>query len=160
MIRKVSLDDVPQIAAIYNYYIENTAITFETEKLTDDEMRRRIAAIAADNPYFVEDVDGIIIGYSYFHRWKEREAYKHSVETSVYVHPDHHHHGTGRKLMHALIDAAKDYDVHCMIACVTCPNEPSENLHHELGFKQVSLFKEVGKKFGQWLDVYDFELIL
>ena len=161
MVRKVTLDDADQIAGIYNYYIENTTITFETKALTAEEMRLRIADISAHNPYFVDENErGKIIGYCYFHQWKEREAYRHSVETSVYVDPGYHHLGTGRRLMHKLIDACKGTDVHCMIACITKPNEASVSLHEELGFKQVSLYKEVGKKFGEWLDVYDFELIL
>ena len=160
MIRPVNPNDAAQIAGIYNYYIARTAITFETDPVSEDEMRTRIEHISSENPYFVEERDGRIIGYSYYHRWKEREAYRHSVETSVYVHPDYHHQGAGRRLMDALIDAARKSDVHCLIACITCPNPPSEALHKQLGFRQVSLYKEVGRKFGRWLDVYDFELLL
>ena len=160
MIRPVNLNDAAQIADIYNHYILHSAITFETAPLTEEEMRSRIALISRENPYLVEEEDGQINGYCYYHRWKEREAYRHSVETTVYVHPDRQRQGSGRRLMLALIEAARRTDVHCMIACITCPNAASEALHKLLGFRQVSLYKEVGRKFGRWLDVYDFELLL
>lgn len=161
MIRKVSVHDAAHIAAIYNYYIKNTTITFETEPVSEQEMAHRIGQIASHYPYFVAtDHDGQITGYCYAHLWKEKDAYKFTAETTIYVHPDHHRRGIGRRLMAALLAACKENGLHNLIACITVPNEASVELHEKLGFKQVSHFHEVGFKFGQWLDIYDFEFIL
>ena len=160
MIRPVTPADAAAIAAIYNHYVLHTTITFETAPVSEDEMRQRIAHISAHYPYLVEESGGTLTGYCYAHRWKEKEAYRLTAETTVYVAPDHHRQGTGRRLMSALLEASQQQGLHNLVACITVPNEASVRLHTSLGFRQVSRFSEVGRKFGQWLDIYDFEKLL
>ena len=157
MIRSVSPDDAAQIAGIYNHYIEQTTITFETEPVSETEIRQRIETIASHYPYWVEEQDGRITGYCYAHQWKEKKAYQYTAETTVYVHPDHLRQGTGRRLMTTLLASCREKGLHNLIACITYPNAASVRLHEQLGFRQASRFHEVGRKFGQWLDIYDFE---
>lgn len=160
MIRKVDLQDAPAIADIYNEYVINSTITFETEPVSTEEMQNRIRILSKDFPYFVFEENGVIIGYCYAHHWKERAAYKYTLETTIYLSSQSKGKGIGMTLMKKLIETCKEQGYHSLIACITAGNEASNNLHSKLGFKQVSHYKEVGLKFGQWLDVFDFELIL
>lgn len=160
MIRNVTLSDLAEITVIYNYYIEKTCITFETEPVTETEMTRRMEAIRAQYPYLILEEEGVLVGYCYAHAWKEKKAYEHTAEVTIYLHPSYISKGYGKKLLSALIDACRHHGLHVLIACITFPNTSSVRLHEAVGFTQVSRFKEVEKKFGQWLDVYDFQLIL
>lgn len=163
MIRQATPQDAPAIAAIYNEYVEHSTVTFETVPVTEGEMRARIeATIAARYPYFVYEAgkDGSVAAYCYAHRWKERAAYGHTWETTVYVSSAHRRQGIGRKLMERMIEESRRRDVRALIACVTGENVASAALHLALGFKQVSRFEAVGLKFGRWLDIMDYELLL
>lgn len=160
MIRRVTLDDAARIAGIYNEYIEKTTISFETEPLTDDEMRDRIGVISSKYPYFVYETDGDVAGYCYVHEWKERKAYFHTLEVTIYLDGKFRGRGIGRELMSHLIDECRKDGHHVLIACITGDNEASIAFHRSLGFSEVSRFSEVGFKFGRWLDVVDMELKL
>lgn len=160
MIRRVELRDAEAITAIYNEYIENGVATFETELLREEDMRSRIAGIATCFPYFVYEDAGKVIGYCYAHRWKERAAYRHTLETTVYLAPGYGRRGIGRALMERLVEECRKEGCHALIACITEGNTASEALHVRLGFRKVSHFEKVGLKFGRWLDVVDYELLL
>jgi phosphinothricin acetyltransferase len=160
MIRKVTLEDAAAIAPIYNYYVENTNITFETEPVSVAEMQDRIATISKQYPYFVYESEGIVVGYCYVNQWKKKYAYHHTAETTVYLAPGFQGKGIGRALMQHLIEALKSTSVHALIACLTVPNPESVRLHERLGFEKVSHFKSVGRKFDRWIDVEDWELVL
>lgn len=159
-IREVTLEDAKAIADIYNIYVKDTDITFETEPVSVEEMRERIATISAHNPYLVYEMEGEIAGYSYVHGWKERAAYQYTVETTVYLSPKYFRKGIGRKLMERLIEECRAYGFRALIACITDGNEVSFILHEKLGFKKVSHFEKVGRKFDRWIDVVDYELLL
>ena len=148
MIRPVTLHDASDVAAIYNEYIAHSTSTFDVNLLTKEDMRQRISDISMRYPYFVYEENGKVEGYCYAHAWKEKEAYSRTLETTVYLSPAFTGKGIGRRGVHALI------------ACITSENTASCNFHASLGFRQVSSFKEVGMKFGRWLDVADYELIL
>lgn len=160
MIRRVELQDAKAITAIYNEYVAHSVVTFETEPLREEDMRSRMVDISSSFPYYVCEVEGKVVGYCYAHAWKERMAYRNTLETTVYVHSGYHGKGIGTALMVQLIEACRREGYHVLIACLTEPNEASAMLHRALGFRKVSLFKEVGVKFGRWLDVADYELIL
>lgn len=160
MIRKVALTDAKAIVDIYNEYILNTTISFEVEALTEEQMRGRIEDISSRFVYLVYEEDGKILGYCYAHPWKERAAYGHTLETTVYLSPAAKGHGIGHRLMEVLIDECRKQGFHALIACITGGNEASCHLHEKLGFKQVSSFEKVGRKFDRWLDVVDYELLL
>ena len=160
-IREARPDDAKAIAAIYNVYVCGTTISFETEPVSDEEMRRRITELTGQYPYFVaETADGNIAGYCYAHEWKTRPAYRHTWETTVYVDERQKHGHIGKLLMEKLIETCKGRQCHALIACITSENEASRRFHERLGFTLVSEFKGVGFKFGRWLGVADYELIL
>ena len=160
MIRKATPEDAPAIVSIYNYYIKNSTITFETEPVSTEEMADRITDISGKYPYFVYEEAGKIVGYCYVSSWKKKAAYSKTVESTVYIDKGFQGKGTGRTLMNRLIDELRKKSFHAIIACITIPNPISVKLHEELGFKQVSEFKEVGYKFERWIDVGDWELLL
>ncbi len=160
MIRKVNATDAQAIAHIYNHYVLNTTISFETQAVTTAHMQHRITSISAQYPYLVYEHEGRVVGYCYAHLWKERVAYSQTLETTIYLHPDYCHRGIGKRLMQQLIEQCRAQGFHALIACITGGNEGSIALHQSLGFEQRSCFKEVGHKFGAWLDVVDLELIL
>ncbi len=159
-IRPVTLADAWRVAAIYNRYIEDTTITFETELVTPEDMRVRIETISSAFPYFVYEYDGELLGYCYAHSWKEREAYSKTLETTVYLAPEIFREGVGSLLMARLIEECRRRGYHALVACITADNLPSLKFHQRLGFRPVSRFSEVGRKFDRWLDVIDLELIL
>lgn len=160
MIRRVEPRDIAAITHIYNEYILHSVITFETEPLREEEMGVRITDIAAHFPCFVDESDGEIRGYCYAHLWKEKAAYKHTLETTIYLSPEHTGKGIGRRLMETLIDACRKDGHQALVACVTEGNAASDALHLGLGFQKVSHFEKVGQKFGRLLDVIDYELLL
>lgn len=160
MIREVHPDDAAQIAGIYNRYILETTISFETQPLSAEDMRKRIEEISSYFPYLVAENNGKLIGYCYAHPWKERAAYCKTLETTIYLASEAKGKGLGTRLMDRLIDECRNRGYHVLIACITAENEESCQFHERLGFKKVSHFEQVGQKFGRWLDVADYELIL
>ena len=133
LIRSVELRDVDAITDIYNGYVTGGSATFETEPVGTAEMRSRIAGISARFPYIVCEEGGRV---------------------------DYLGRGIGKRLMRELIEACRRNGYRALIACITAGNEASIALHTGLGFKQVSHFEQVGRKFGRWLDVVDYELLL
>lgn len=160
MIREVRPDDAAQIAGIYNRYILETTISFETQPLSAEDMRKRIEEISSYFPYLVAENNGKLIGYCYAHLWKERAAYCKTLETTIYLASEAKGKGLGTRLMDRLIDECRNRGYHVLIACITAENEESCRFHERLGFKKVSHFEQAGQKFGRWLDVADYELIL
>ncbi|HQU86479.1 MAG TPA: N-acetyltransferase family protein [Pyrinomonadaceae bacterium] len=152
-IRKVELADAEQIAEIYNYYIQNTHQTFETDPLSGDEMRRRIVNIIENYPYFVAELDGEVCGYAYATQFKMRTAYAYAVELAIYVKNAAKQKGIGTHLYNRLFDELSETDAHAIIAGIALPNDPSVRFHERLGFSKVAHFREVGYKLGRWVDV-------
>ncbi|MCD7971276.1 MAG: N-acetyltransferase family protein [Candidatus Azobacteroides sp.] len=160
MIREVHAKDARRIAGIYNYYIENTVITFETKAIDSIEQAIRIARIREeDYPFIVYEDNGEVIGYAYLSRWKEHEAYINSPEISIYIDKNYLGKGIGKVLYRELIDISRKKGYHVLIGIIACPNLPCQRLHEEMGFKK-GLFKEVGYKFNKWVDVEYWQLIL
>ena len=160
MIRNVTFNDAEAITDIYNWYVVNSTATFEIEPVGKGEMTDRIEGISAKYPYMVYEEDGQVVGYCCAHLWKQRAAYRNTLETTVYIHHEHLHKGIGRQMMEKLIADCRTAGYKALIACITEGNEGSYALHRAMGFRQVSEFKQVGQKFGQWLGVSDFELLL
>lgn len=161
MIKKVSISDAEQIANIYNYYIRESVATFDTQEWSVEKMSERIIALSYSYPYLVyKTPEDNIAGFCYAHPWKEKDAYSRTLETTVYVAPEYTGQGIGKKLMEELINICRKKEFMTLIACITEGNNSSFILHEKLGFERVSHFKKVGKKFGRYLDVIDYELIL
>lgn len=160
-IRSVTVDDAAAIQCIYSYYVRETAITFEIEVPSVDEMARRIEATLAKYPYLVAiEPDGKIVGYAYAGQLKERAAYAHSVELSVYVENGGQHRGVGGALYRALEKELERLGILNMYACIAYPQHENPYLttnsvefHNHMGFEQVGRFHSCASKFGLWFDV-------
>jgi phosphinothricin acetyltransferase len=159
IVRKAEIKDAAQITAIYNFYIENTHHTFETEPINSAEMQRRIEIIIENYPFLVAEESGEITAYAYATKYKPRAAYKHSVEVSVYVKNGESGKGIGVKLYRKLLEELSVMDIHAIIAGIALPNDASITLHEKFGFEKVAHFREVGLKFGRWINVGYWELI-
>jgi L-amino acid N-acyltransferase YncA len=154
-------DDAAAIAAIYNHYILTTTISFEEDPVDADEMARRITSVLSANlPYLVAEIDGAVTGYAYATAWRVRPAYRGSVETSVYLRAGAHGAGTGTALYRLLLAQLGARGLHLAIGGIAQPNDASVALHEKLGFEKVAHFKEVGRKFGRWVDVGYWQLLL
>lgn len=161
MIREARFDDAVIIANIYNYYIENTIITFENTIVDSAEIKRRMQKVLdADYPYLVYEEDGAVVGYAYLDQWRTRKAYDITLETSIYLDLNNMKSGIGTQLYEELIARARTLHIHSLIGVVSHPNEASYRLHQKLGFTLVGTFKEVGEKFGRLIDVEFWQLIL
>lgn len=167
-LRSMRPDDIAAITKICNHYIETSTATFELQLVSETAMAQRLAAIEAKGcpctvcetvPQHADEAP-TVVAYAYAHLWKERAAYLHTWETTVYVHPDHCHKGIGRRLVERLIADCRSCGAHVLIACITGDNIASISLHEQLGFHRASLFHAVGRKFDRWLDVVDLELVL
>ena len=160
MIRAATPDDADEIARIYNYYIEETAVTFEEVPIDGAEIVSRMGDGDLRYPWFVSEDEGKITGYAYAGIWKGRCSYRHSVESTVYLDPAAVGGGLGTALYRRLIDELETNGVHVVIGGVTLPNAASAALHEKLGFEKVGQFTEVGRKFERWLDVGYWQLLL
>jgi L-amino acid N-acyltransferase YncA len=118
------------------------------------------AVQTASLPYLVAEEGGVVAGYAYATPWRARRAYRSSVETSVYVQDGRHACGTGTALYRAVLAQLTRDGYHLVIAGIAQPNNASVALHEKLGFEKVAHFREVGCKFGQWVDVAYWQLIL
>jgi L-amino acid N-acyltransferase YncA len=153
-LRPVTAADAEPIVAIYNHFIETSVITFEEQVISADEMRRRIADVQkAGLPWLVVEEEGAVAGYAYAAPWRTRSAYRFSVETTIYLHPDFARRGLGTFIYNQLLTELKACGMHLAIGGITLPNEASVSLHERCGFEKVGHFKEVGYKLGEWLDV-------
>jgi phosphinothricin acetyltransferase len=159
MIRPVVPEDAAAVCGIYNYYIENTAATFEEDPVPVSVMESRIKAVTAKHPWIIYEEAGETLGYAYIHSWHERSAYRFTVEDSIYLKRGKTGRGIGKALLARLLEEARKPDVHALMSVITVPNEASTGLHEKFGFRQVGCFTEVGYKFGRRLDVGYWELI-
>jgi len=160
MVRPAKLEDAAQITDIYNYYIINTTVTFEKTPITSDDMKERIEKIHVKYPWLVLEEDRIIQGYAYATDWKPRGAYRHSVESTVYLRNGQSGKGYGSQLYSKLIEVLSQLNVHAVIGGIAQPNEGSIALHEKFGFEKVAHFKEVGYKFDEWVDVAYWQRLL
>ena len=160
MIRSATSDDGAQICEIYNHYVLYTAVTFEEEAVTPEEMARRIGEIVPKLPWLVWEEDSRVLGYCYAKPWRPRFAYRYSVECTVYVHIDACGRGIGSQLYRELMSDLQERGFHAAIGGILVPNNASVALHETRGCEKVAHFRQVGWKFGKWHDVGYWELIL
>ena len=159
-IRPAEISDLERLVEIYNHYVCKTHITFHTEAFTLATRQSWFAQFAASGPHrlLVAEEDQGVIGYASSSEFKAREAYRSSVETTIYVHHEHTGLGIGSALYGQLLtELQQEASTHRAYGGVALPNDASVELHLRLGFKQVALFNEVGFKFGRYWDVAWFE---
>jgi len=160
MIRTATPDDSESILKIYAPYIEKTSYTFETEVPTVDSFKERISSYLKNWPWLVCELDGVIAGYAYGTRHRERVAYQWSIESSVYVHDDCQRMGVARALYTALINILKLQGFRNLYAVINLPNDKSVSFHEKLGFEYFATYKNVGYKLGRWKNVGWWQLQL
>lgn len=148
--------DVESIAAIYGYWVLNGTGTFEETVPSVDEMRARMAAIAKSGmPWLVAcDPTGTIKGYAYASPFRPRTGYRWTVEDSVYVEPNVHGRGLGRIMLKALVARTEAAGIRQVLAVIgDSQNQGSVALHRACEFQEAGVFRNVGFKFGRWLDI-------
>lgn len=161
MLRSATTADAAAIAGIYNHYVAHTIITFEEEPVSAPEMAQRITeTLATGLPWLVWADADQILGYAYASKWKSRCSYRYSAEATVYLDQAATGRGLGTRLYTALIDNLRQTRTHALIGGISLPNAGSVALHEKLGFAKIGHFKQVGWKFGQWIDVGYWELML
>jgi L-amino acid N-acyltransferase YncA len=159
-IRPIRVDDAAEVAVIYNHYIARTTVTFEEAEVPVSEVARRIAEVTSTHPWLVAEHDGRLVGYSYASRWHARAAYRHSVETTIYVDQAMTGRGTGQLLYRSLLARLRERGDRCAIGVVALPNPASVGLHEKLGFVRCGELKSLGRKFDCWIDVGFWQLML
>jgi len=153
-IRPAEPRDIAAITAIYDAAVRHGTASFEIDPPDDKEMRRRYEALRVGGyPYLVAQAGGMIMGYAYAGPYRDRPAYRWSIEDSVYVAPQSQRRGLGRALLERLIADAQETGFRQMIAVIgDSANAASIELHRAAGFRMVGAFDNIGFKFGRWLD--------
>ncbi|MBT2366879.1 N-acetyltransferase [Streptomyces sp. ISL-10] len=152
--------DLAALTDIYNHYVRETAITFDTAEFTPGQRRPWLHSHPQDGPHrllVAWDAAGGVLGYATSSPFRPKPAYSTSVEVSVYLAPEAAGRGIGTMLYKALFAALESEDVHRAYAGIAQPNEPSNRLHARFGFRHVGTYEQVGRKFGRYWDVAWFE---
>ena len=152
--------DADAVAAIYDHYVRDTVVTFEETPVSAAEMALRIGDVAAQLPWLVAEQNGAVVGYAYAAPWKQRSAYRFSVESTVYLAPSHTGRGIGTALYRPLLAELHTLGLHYVVGGIALPNPASIALHEKLGFVKIGHFSEVGRKFDRWVDVGYWALVL
>jgi L-amino acid N-acyltransferase YncA len=160
-VRKAIEKDLAEMLVIYNDIILNTTAVYDYKPHTI-EMRQQWFATKQEQgfPVFVAEENGRLVGFSSIGPFRAWAAYKYSVENSIYVTAAERGKGIGKLLLQPLIDASEELNMHTIIAGIDATNEASIMLHKKFGFEEVAHFKQVGYKFGRWLDLKFLQLIL
>jgi L-amino acid N-acyltransferase YncA len=157
VIRDADAADAARCADIYAPYVRDTAISFESQPPSAEEMADRIAAAQRAHAWLVLEDDGHVVGYAYGGPFASRAAYRWSTTVSVYVDPAGHRRGGGRALYEALLDRLAARGHRTALAGVALPNDASVGLHRALGFEPAGTYRRVGWKLGRWHDVAWFQ---
>ena len=161
LVRSATSSDAAAMARIYNHYVAATIVTFEEVAVTADDFERRLHdVLSASLPWLVAEQGSDIVGYACASNWKRRYGYRFSVEVTVYLDPMSARRGIGTQLYTQLLAALKAAGIRVAIGGIALPNDASVLLHEKFGFEKVAHFKEVGIKFGQWIDVGYWQLSL
>ena len=159
-VRLATLDDAEAIMGIYNVEVEQHLSTFDLVTRTIDDQRAWLAQRSGAFSAVVAIVDDQVVGFASLSPYKERAAYRTTVEDSVYVSRRHPRLGIGRSLMEHVIGIARESGFHSMIARIEASGTASRALHEACGFELVGIEREVGRKFNRWLDVAVMHLLL
>jgi L-amino acid N-acyltransferase YncA len=159
-LRPARLDDAEAICEIYNHEVLSGAATFDLESRTVAQQRQWLTDRSGAHVVLVGEIDEEIVGFGALSRYKERAAYNTTVENSVYVAHGMQGRGIGLALIEALVGRAIDHGFHTVIARIGHESAGSIALHSKAGFVEIGREREVGRKFGRWLDVVTMQLML
>lgn len=152
-IRPATEADAGRIAEIYNGYVLNTTVSFETEWVSPQEMAKRIRERLEHHDWLVGESQGRIIGYAYYGPFRPRAAYHHTVEGTVYLEGASIGKGFGKALYGRLIELAENQGFRELIGVIALPDQGSIALHRKMGFREIGVLEKVGYKFGRYIDV-------
>ncbi|MCC6527987.1 MAG: N-acetyltransferase [Polyangiaceae bacterium] len=159
-LRPARVEDLGAVSAIYDHYVLTSTCTYQLEPEPAADRLRWFEAHGPLHPVTVAERDARIVGWGSLSPYHARAGYAATVETSVYVHPDCHRQGIGRALLADLVVRAAALGHHAILAVISADQGPSVALHEAFGFVEVGRFREVGRKFGRWLDVVYLERLL
>jgi len=159
-IRLAGPDDAEAIRAIYNVEVQTTTATFDLVPRSLEDQRAWLSARSGAFSALVAEQDGEVVGFAALSPYKERAAYRTSVEDSVYVHTDHQGRGIGKIVVNELLNIARLSGFHAVFARINASSEASRALHAACGFELVGVEREVGRKFNRWHDVAIMEALL
>jgi len=160
-IRPYKIEDTQAILDIINHNILHSTALYDY-KIRNYEQQKNILEekITKNFPVIIAELDGKVVGFGMYSEFRFREAYKFTVEHSVYVNNDFKGKGIGKLLLLELIAEARKQKLHTMIAVIDAENQGSVEFHEKFGFKTVGIIKESGYKFDRWLDTVLMQLIL
>jgi phosphinothricin acetyltransferase len=158
--RLARLDDAEAIRQIYNLEVSSSTVTFDLVPRTLDEQVTWLQARSGAHVVLVAEDDGDVVGFASLSPFRERPAYNSTVESSVYVRSDQRGKGVGALLLGELVDLAAQHGFHTAIARIVGGHDASIGLHQSVGFAEVGVEREVGRKFGTWLDVVVMQRML
>jgi phosphinothricin acetyltransferase len=159
-IRTAAADDAEAIRAIRNDVIAHSTAIWTTEPLTPRDGEAWLAENLARRSAFVAEAAGDVVGFANWAPWRPKDGYRYTVEDTVYLVARHQGRGVGNELLRALIIGASESGAHMMMACIEATNAASVALHARHGFELVGTAREVGTKFGRWLDLTMMSLAL
>lgn len=159
-VRDAVESDAPTLLRIYNREVLETTATLDAEPRTLEKQTRWQAERSGGHAVIVVVVDAAVVGFASLSPFKDRAAYRPTVENSIYIDVDHQGKGLGRVLLAELIDRARMFGFHSVIARIAQGNPASLALHESFGYRVVGVEREVGRKFGRWLDVTELQLML
>ncbi|WP_332692531.1 GNAT family N-acetyltransferase [Devosia sp.] len=158
-LRQFRWADVPAITAIYSHYVDNTAITFDTEAPGELAMAEKFGSIAKlGHPLIIAEAEGKLVGYAYASFYRPRAAYRFTCEDSIYLHPDAKGRGIGKALLTELLLQSRAFGFKQMIAVITADTANSIAIHEKFGFRHVGRYEAVGYKFDRWHDIVHLQL--
>lgn len=161
IIRNAEESDLPELLAIYNYEVLNGVATLDLHEKTLEDRQKWFLAHTGSHRIIVAEIDGKAVGYASLSPYREKEAYKSTVELSIYVDVDFRQRGIAKALMGEILEIARnDKSLHNVVSVITSGNEASEKLHKDFGFTYCGTLREVGFKHGEYRDIDNFELIL
>jgi L-amino acid N-acyltransferase YncA len=154
VVRPAQSEDMAAVAAVFEHYVLDTVITFELQPPSiQDWLGKRRDLEALGWPFLVAVVEDQVIGYAYVMPWRSKPAYRHTVENTIYLAPEHTGQGYGQRLLTELLSRARTADAREVLAVIADTGSPaSVALHRRAGFEDVGRLHNVGYKHGQWLD--------
>lgn len=159
-IRKAIISDLARITEIYNWAVANTTASFDITGQTVEQRAIWFSHYGDRHPLVVYEIDGYVVGYACLSEYRTKEGYKDTCELSVYIDPEYHRRGIGFELMEYIIEVGKELGFHVIMSGITADNEISIKMHEKLGFVLCGHMKEVGFKFGRYLDCLFYQLFI
>ena len=160
-LRPYKTEDTHAILAIINHNILHSTALYDYNIRTVEQQKLILEdKVSKGFPVIVAESDGMVLGFGMYSEFRFREAYKFTIEHSVYVNEEYHGNGIGKLLLQELIKLAKIQKLHTMVAVIDAENQSSVEFHEKFGFKTVGIIKESGYKFDRWLDSVFMQLIL